>query len=62
MGVMGDVVKACEAAGMRGQVKIMIGGAPITDAYCREVGADWYTGDAVRCAEKAVEYCNSKRA
>ena len=60
MPVMGDVVKTAKAQGIRDQVKIMIGGAPITDAYCQEVGADWYTSDAVRCAEKAVEYCSSK--
>lgn len=58
MPVMGDVVRAVEAAGLRDKVKIMIGGAPITDAYCREIGADAYTSDATRCAEKAVEFCS----
>ena len=62
MPVMGDVVETAKAQGIRDRVKIMIGGAPITDAYCQEVGADWYTSDAVRCAEKAAEYCNSKYA
>ena len=57
MSVMGDVVKAAEAAGIRDQVKIMIGGAPITDAFCQPIGADAYTPDAASAADKAVEFC-----
>lgn len=58
MPVMGEVVKAVEAAGIRDQVKIMIGGAPVTQAFCEEIGADAYTPDAASAAEKAVEFCN----
>jgi corrinoid protein of di/trimethylamine methyltransferase len=57
MDVMADVVKAAEAAGIRDQVKIMIGGAPITDAFCQQIGADAYTPDAASAADKAVEFC-----
>ena len=57
MTVMADVVKAAEAAGIREQVKIMIGGAPITDAFCQQIGADAYTPDAASAADKAVEFC-----
>ena len=57
MGVMRDVVQAVRAAGLEGRVKVMIGGAPITEAYCREIGADVYTEDAARCADRAVELC-----
>ena len=57
MRVMEDVVKAAEAAGIRDKVKIMIGGAPVTEAFCRQIGADAYTADAASCAEKAVFYC-----
>ena len=57
MGVMADVVKAAEEAGIRDKVKIMIGGAPVTEAFCRQVGADAYTPDATSAAEKAVEFC-----
>ena len=42
MGVMADVVKAAEEAGIRDKVKIMIGGAPVTEAFCQQVGADAY--------------------
>ena len=57
MGVMADVVKAAEEAGIRDKVKIMVGGAPVTESFCRQVGADAYTPDATSAAEKAVEFC-----
>ena len=57
MGVMGDVVKQAEAAGIRGKVKIMVGGAPVTQAFCDQIGADAYTSDAASAADKAVEFC-----
>ena len=57
MGVMGDVVKAAEAAGIRDKVKIMVGGAPVTDEYCKKIGADCYTVDAASAADAAVELC-----
>jgi len=57
MGVMGEVVKAAEEAGIRDKVKIMIGGAPVTEAFCRQIGADAYTPDAASAADKAVEFC-----
>lgn len=52
------VMDALEQAGLRGQVKVMIGGAPVTDAYAREIGADGYSQDAsraVRLAKSLVE-------
>lgn len=57
MSVMADVVKAAEAAGIRGEVKIMVGGAPVTDAFCEQIGADAYTPDAASAADKAAEFC-----
>ena len=57
MGVMGDVVKAAEAAGVREKVKILIGGAPVSDDFCREIGADCYTVDAASAADVAVALC-----
>ncbi len=57
MGVMADVVKAAEAAGIRDKVKIMIGGAPVNEDFCREIGADCYTTDAASAADAAVELC-----
>jgi len=56
MGVMAEVVKAAEEAGIRDKVAIMIGGAPITEAFCAEIGADAYTCDAASAADKALEF------
>ena len=57
MGVMADVVKAAEAAGIRNKVKIMIGGAPVSQEFCDQIGADAYTSDAASCADLALELC-----
>ena len=57
MSVMADVVRAAEEAGIRDKVKIMVGGAPITDEFCREIGADVYTVDAASAADAAVALC-----
>ena len=48
-------IKAIEEAGLRDSVKIMVGGAPVTQAFADEVGADAYTADAGAAAAKAVE-------
>ena len=58
MGVMADVVKAAEAANIRDKVKIMIGGAPVTQDYCDKIGADVYTSDAASAADAAVKLCS----
>ena len=55
MPAIADTVKAIEDAGLRGNVKIMIGGAPVTQAFADEVGADAYTPDAGAAAAKAAE-------
>ena len=57
MGVMQEVVNAFKNAGLRDKVKIMVGGAPITQEYCDKIGADAYTPDAATAADKAVEFC-----
>lgn len=54
MSIMGDVVEAVKEAGLRDQVKIMIGGAPVTQAFCDQIGADCYTPDAASAADAAV--------
>lgn len=59
MGVMEDVVKAAEEAGIRGKVKIMVGGAPVTQAFCDQIGADTYTADAASAADAAVALVNT---
>jgi len=56
MGVMADVVKKAEEAGIRDKVKIMIGGAPVDEAFCELIGADKYTPDAASCADAAKAF------
>jgi len=58
MGVMADVVKAAEEAGIRDKVKIMIGGAPVNQAFCDQIGADAYSVDAASAADQAVAFCS----
>ena len=57
MGVMKDVVEAAKAAGIRDQVTIMVGGAPVTQAFCDQIGADIYTPDAASAADAALAQC-----
>lgn len=57
MDEMKRVVEVCQAKGIRDDVKIMIGGAPVTEAYCNAIGADSYTDDAASAAEKAASFC-----
>ncbi len=51
-----DVVREFETSGMRDRVKILIGGAPVTDAFCKHAGADLYTPDATSAAEAALRF------
>lgn len=53
MPAMKDSIDAIEAAGLRNKVKIMVGGAPITAEFAKEIGADGYTSDAASAAEFA---------
>jgi len=48
MGTMKSVVKSIESSGLRDKVKIMVGGAPVTEAFSRRIGADGYAPDAGR--------------
>ncbi len=57
MGVMKEVVDAVDKAGIRGKVKIMVGGAPVTDAFCEQIGADAYAPDAASAADVAAQLC-----
>lgn len=50
---MKAVVEAVTAAGLRGEVRVMVGGAPVTGAFAAEIGADIYTADAASAAVEA---------
>ena len=55
MPALDATVKAINEAGLRDQVKIMIGGAPVTQAFADEIGADAYTSDAAAAADKIAQ-------
>lgn len=50
---MKTTIEALNAAGIRNQVKVMIGGAPVTDSYAKQIGADGYSPDASRAVALA---------
>ena len=53
---MAEVIKALEAAGLRDKVKIIIGGAPITQNYADQIGADGYSPDAASAVDNAKSF------
>lgn len=57
MGEMKHVVEAAAAKGIRDKVKIMIGGALVTQSFCDSIGADCYTADAASAADEALKFC-----
>ena len=50
---MKTTIEALEEAGLRDTVKIMVGGAPVTEAFAEEIGADAYASDAASAVEVA---------
>jgi len=55
MGEMKKVVEAAKEKGVRDKLTIMIGGAPVNEAFKESIGADIYTADAASAAEAAAE-------
>ena len=53
MPVMKDVIEALQAAGVRDKVKVMVGGAPVTEKFAHQIGADAYAPDAGAAAKAA---------
>ena len=51
---MGKTIEAFEESGMRDQVKIMVGGAPLTQEFADDMGSDGYGKDAMACVELAA--------
>ena len=57
MNEMKAVVDLAKQKGVREKIKIMVGGAPITDTFCSNIGADCYRVDAASAADAALELC-----
>ncbi len=56
MRAMGDTVKAIEEAGLRDQVKVMVGGAPVTQRFADDIGADAYAANAASASDTAKKF------
>jgi 5-methyltetrahydrofolate--homocysteine methyltransferase len=52
---MGATIEALKEAGLRGDVKVMIGGAPITQDFADKIGADGFAPDASSASRKTKE-------
>ncbi len=55
MGEMKNVVELVKEQGL--DVKVMVGGAPVTKDFADSIGADGYTNDAASCADEALAFC-----
>lgn len=52
---MREIIEVLNSSGLKGKVKVMIGGAPVTQSYADEIGADVYAPDEASTADKAKE-------
>jgi 5-methyltetrahydrofolate--homocysteine methyltransferase len=59
---MRSTIEALEDLGVRNQVKVMVGGAPLTDAFAKEIGADGFAPDASRAVTLAKALLQGTRA
>ena len=53
---MGRTIEAFEEAGLRGEVRIMVGGAPLSQEFADDMGADGYGKDAIACVDLAKDF------
>jgi len=56
MSQQGVVIEALKTSGLRDKVKVMVGGAPVTQSYCESIHADAYSHDAASAAETAKAF------
>lgn len=56
MRTMESTIKALEEAGLRDKVKVMVGGAPVTEDFAKQIGADAYASNAAAAAEMATKF------
>lgn len=57
MGVLADVIRLADERALRPNIRILVGGAPISAEYAASIGADGYTADAAAAAEMAYKFC-----
>ena len=61
MNEQGRIIEAIEAAGVRDKVKVMVGGAPVTQGWADKIKADAFTADAAEAAAWAKNYASSDK-
>lgn len=59
---MQGVIDLMNEKGIRDKYIVMVGGAPVNETFAKNIGADYYTGDAATCAEVAKKAVAEKRA
>lgn len=59
---MQDLITALKEKGLREKYIVMVGGAPVNEAFAQQIGADYYTADAASAAEAAKEAVLKKKA
>lgn len=59
MAGMRDTIEALQEAGLRDQVKVMVGGAPVTRDFAQKIGADGYASDAPTAVDMAKEFVSA---
>ena len=59
---MQDCVDQLKERGLRDKYIVMIGGAPVNESFCEQIGADYYTPDAASCAELAKKVVTERKA
>jgi 5-methyltetrahydrofolate--homocysteine methyltransferase len=57
---MGEIIKELDASGLRGNIKVIVGGSPVTKEFAERIGADYRAEDAVDGVNKCVEWIGSK--
>ena len=55
MAAMKEIVNTVEEKGVKGKIKVMVGGAPVTQDFCDKIGADYYAADAATASEGALQ-------
>lgn len=58
---MGVTIEALEEAGIREDVKVMLGGAPVTEAFAEDMGADGYGDNAIEAVDRAKEFVSADK-
>ena len=57
---MGRTIEAIEEVGLRDALKVMVGGAPLSQEFADDMGADGYGGNAIECVDLAKEFAGAK--